>query len=396
MPDRHRTTVEGDSPESTESTFSIHQANVDASFGGTQSGYKLSFARDSAADGGAADGGGQMAVRRKLPWLGRLTRSRPEPDEPIDSQRRYVVHIRPSDIKPSETTARRRFDLEDLETLSRSLLDKGMLHPVLLRQTDDGGFQLLAGYRRWLAADLAGMSEIPAIIIDRVDDAEALEFALIENLQRRDLTIMEEAQAHNSLIERFGRTHAQVAELVGKSRSHVSNTVRLLALPEEVREMLEVGQLAYGHARALLNSSDPVRLAHNIVADKLTVRDAERLAAGSRKIGDATIIPLPRQAGGAGKPPAPKPDRTEDPAEPDDIAAVDQLRREIELLIGLKVDIDLRAGDASFRMSATSRTQILSAAQLVKDALELHSLTNLIKDASDTGSTDRLPLRSSR
>ena len=391
MADRRRPTVEGGSPDPAGETFRLDQSSVGASFGRTQSGYRLSFARDRAVDDGE-----RMPARRKLTWLGRSNRGQPEPGEARDSQRHDVVHIPISDIKPTETTARRRFDLEDLEALSRSLLDKGMLHPVLVRQTEDGGLQLIAGYRRWLAADLAGMTEVPAIIIDRVDEGEALEFALIENLQRRDLTIMEEAQAHNTLIERFGRTHAQVAELVGKSRSHVSNTVRLLALPQEVREMLEADRLAYGHARALLSSADPVHLAHSIVAGKLTVRAAERMAARSRKIGEATIIPLPRPSGGGGVPSAAKPAETEDPADPGNAAAVDQLRREIELLVGLKVDIDMRAGNASFRMSATSPTQILSAAQLVKDALELHSLTNLIKDASDIGSTDGLPLRSSR
>ncbi len=160
--------------------------------------------------------------------------------------------------------------------------------------------------------------------------------------------------------------------------------------------MLEADRLAYGHARALLSSADPVHLAHSIVAGKLTVRAAERMAARSRKIGEATIIPLPRPSGGGDVPSAAKPAETEDPADPGNSAEVDQLRREIELLVGLKVDIDMRAGNASFRMSATSPTQILSAAQLVKDALELHSLTNLIKDASDIGSTDGLPLRSSR
>lgn len=391
MPERRRTGVEGASLDLADSTFSLHQSNVDASFGRTQGDYQLSFARD-----GAAAGGRNTPTRRKLPWLGRLARGQAEPVEPAESRRHYVVHIPLSDIKPSEITARRRFDLEDLEALSRSLLDKGMLQPVLVRRTEDGDFRLLAGYRRWLAADLAGISEIPAIVFDRIGEGEALEFALIENLQRRDLTIMEEAEAHNTLIERFGRTHQQVADLVGKSRSHISNTVRLLALPGEVKEMLEAGRLAYGHARALLSSADPVQLAHSIVADKLTVRDAERLAAGSRKAGDATIIPLPRQAGGGQNLSSRKSEDAGDPVEPDDMAAVDRLRREIELLVGLKVDIELRDGHASFRISATSRTQILSAAQLVKDALEVHSLTNLIKDASDTGVTGGLPLRSSR
>jgi ParB family chromosome partitioning protein len=181
-------------------------------------------------------------------------------------------------IRPSALQPRRHFAEEELDALAQSIRDKGVLQPLLVRPLADGAavYELVAGERRWRAAQKAGLHEVP-VLLRELDDVEALEIALVENLQREDLQPLEEAEAYNRLLEEFGRTQAALAEALGKSRSHIANTVRLLGLPEPVRRHLAEGRLTAGHARTLLAAADPVALADEVVRRGLNVRATERL-----------------------------------------------------------------------------------------------------------------------
>lgn len=172
---------------------------------------------------------------------------------------------------------RRYFDESELQDLASSIRQHGIVQPVVVRTTADNRFEIIAGERRWRAAQLAGLIDIPVIIRD-VDDRTALEIAIVENVQRSDLNPLEEAMGYELLIADHGYTQNDLGEIIGKSRSHVANSLRLLKLPEPVREMLASGTLSAGHARALIPTSDPLALAKAVVAKGMSVRDAERLA----------------------------------------------------------------------------------------------------------------------
>ncbi len=172
---------------------------------------------------------------------------------------------------------RRYFDESLLQDLASSIRQHGIVQPVVVRTTADSRYEIIAGERRWRAAQLAGLIEIPVIIRD-VDDRTALEIAIVENVQRSDLNPLEEAMGYELLIADHGYTQNDLGEIIGKSRSHVANSLRLLKLPEPVRDMLASGTLSAGHARALIPTSDPVALARAVVAKGMSVRDAERLA----------------------------------------------------------------------------------------------------------------------
>ena len=196
--------------------------------------------------------------------------------------------VRPAEIAvdriiPNPKQPRRTFVESDLQELSDSIREKGVLQPILVRPDPSNAdmFEIIAGERRWRAARRAGLTAIPAII-RTMDDREVLEIAIIENVQRADLNPIEEAEAYKSLIDRFGRTQESVATQVGKSREHISNTLRLLNLPDEVREHVREGRLTAGHARALMKTQDPVQLAMNVIAKSLSVRETEALAKGDK------------------------------------------------------------------------------------------------------------------
>ncbi len=173
---------------------------------------------------------------------------------------------------------RREFDAEQLEELTNSVREKGVMQPLLVRPTEDPNqFEIIAGERRWRAAQRAGLNDVPVIVRD-VDDKEALELAIIENVQRADLNPLEEAMGYQELIEQFGYAQGDLAKIIGKSRSHVANTLRLMKLPEPVQGMLREGQLTAGHARALLAHDHPERLASEIIEKGLNVRQVEALA----------------------------------------------------------------------------------------------------------------------
>jgi ParB family chromosome partitioning protein len=206
-------------------------------------------------------------------------------------------------IRPGALQPRRRFAEAELEALAQSIREKGILQPLLVRVLDaqETEFELIAGERRWRAAQRVGLHAVP-IIIRQISDSEALEIALIENLQREDLSPLEEAEAYRRLIDELGRTQAGLADALGKSRSHIANTLRLLSLPAPVRHMVDEGELSAGHARALLAAADPVALAEEVVCRGLNVRATERLvqrrAAGpraARRRRDADTVAVERE-----------------------------------------------------------------------------------------------------
>jgi ParB family transcriptional regulator, chromosome partitioning protein len=181
-------------------------------------------------------------------------------------------------IRPSSLQPRRRFAEAELDALAQSIREKGILQPLLVRPVvgEEAAFEVVAGERRWRAAQRVGMHEVP-VIVRALADSEALEIALVENLQREDLSPLDEAEAYSRLTGEFGRTQASLAEAVGKSRSHIANTLRLLSLPLPVRRRLDEGELSAGHARALLAATDPVVLAAEVVRRGLNVRATEKL-----------------------------------------------------------------------------------------------------------------------
>lgn len=182
-------------------------------------------------------------------------------------------------IHPNPDQPRRSFDEDHLSDLAASIAQKGIIQPLIVRPDPQraGAYQIVAGERRWRAAQRAGLHEVP-VVLRTLDDTEVLEIAIIENIQRSDLNAIEEALGFRQLMERFGHTQEQLSTVLGKSRSHVANLMRLLKLPEEVQDMLRQGLLSAGHARALINSTNPVALAKRVVSSGLSVRETERLA----------------------------------------------------------------------------------------------------------------------
>ena len=173
---------------------------------------------------------------------------------------------------------RQLFDDLALEELAESIKENGIIQPILVRDKKDasGEYEIIAGERRWRAAKLAGLTRVP-VIVQNVTDLKALELAIIENIQRQDLTPLEEAEAYKRLLDEFNYTQEELAKEIGKSRSHIANLMRLLQLPDEVKAYIQKGQLSMGHARALINTEDPVALAKRIIEDGLNVRKIEAI-----------------------------------------------------------------------------------------------------------------------
>ena len=202
---------------------------------------------DQESGGGATDQGASPSGRRRLP-IEFLERNSAQP--------RY------------------RFNDEALEELALSIKEKGLLQPILVREISPEKFQIVAGERRWRAAQKAGVHEVPVVVHD-LSDTEVLEVAIIENIQREDLSAIEEATAYKRLMDEFSHTQEAVANIVGKSRSHITNLLRLLNLPQKVRDLVDDGRLSMGHARALLSADDPVTLAGKVIAEGMSVRQTE-------------------------------------------------------------------------------------------------------------------------
>lgn len=180
-------------------------------------------------------------------------------------------------IGPNPRNPRRSFGEEELADLAQSIREHGIVQPVVVRSSGGGRYEIIAGERRWRAAQRAGLTEIP-VIIREVDDRVALEIAIIENVQRADLNPVEEAMGYQQLIDEHNYTQADLGQVIGKSRSHVANTLRLLKLPDVIRDLLVDGSLSAGHARTLVTADDPAALARRIIDEGLSVRQAEVLA----------------------------------------------------------------------------------------------------------------------
>ena len=231
------------------------------------------------------------------------------------------------------------FDGDELNVLAASIRDKGVLQPILVRRSPErpGQYQIVAGERRWRAAQTAGLKLIPALIRE-LDDLETLEIGIIENVQRIDLNPYEEAAGYKALIDRFGRTQEQVAEAVGKSRSHVANALRLLGLPEMVLHALRTNLMSAGHARAIAAAPDPEGLARIVIDEGLSVRAAEALA---RK---AQASPAKARA-------RPQADVARD-------ADTQALEQDISSLLGLEVQILDRGGAGEVRIGYATLEQL--------------------------------------
>ena len=202
-------------------------------------------------------------------------------DNIMDMKEGAATTLRIAEVEPRSDQPRKQFDKEALEALADSIAAYGVLQPILVRQNPnfEGSFEIIAGERRWRAAKMAGLTEIPAIVLDG-DELKTAQIAVIENVQREDLNVVEEAFAYKSLIDQFGLTQEEVAKQVGKSRPAVANLLRLLDLPEEVLDQLKQGDLTAGHARALLGLNDPekiVPLANRVIGKNLSVRETEVL-----------------------------------------------------------------------------------------------------------------------
>lgn len=214
-------------------------------------------------------------------------------------------------IRPNPEQPRVQFKEEAIDELADSIAERGVLQPILLRPHGDGGFEIVAGERRWRAAQRARLHTIPAIVRD-IDDSTAAEIALIENVQREDLNAIEEAEGYRQLIERHGHTQDNIAKLVHKSRSHIANLLRLLDLPDFVRQSLLRGDISMGHARAVATAPDPEGLTREVIAKGLSVRQTEerarfvkpgagadvaRASARNATAADADVVALERQLG---------------------------------------------------------------------------------------------------
>lgn len=253
---------------------------------------------------------------------------------PRDGRTLPVEYLQSGAFQP-----RRHFDSEALQALVQSVKEKGVLEPILVRQLEDAPdrYEIIAGERRWRAAQSAGLHDVPVIVKD-LGDQEALEIALIENLQREDLTAIEEAEGYKRLMDQFDRTQEDLAREIGKSRSHVANTIRLLALPEDVREKVQDGSLSAGHARALLGAENPGQAAASVIKKALNVRQTEALIRRER---DET------NPSGRGRPPL----ADKDPN-------TSALERDLGNLLGLKVEIDERGEAGTLKLHYVSLEQL--------------------------------------
>jgi ParB family chromosome partitioning protein len=249
-------------------------------------------------------------------------------------QRRVPVEF----LRPNPRNPRRHFNDMELDELSTSIRAKGILQPILVRAVSGApdAYEIIAGERRWRAAQRAGLHDVPVLLLE-IGDKEALEIAIIENVQRADLNPLEEAMGYDSLIEQFSYAQADLAKIVGKSRSHIANTLRLMKLPESVKRYLSEGKLTAGHARALLASDNPEALARQIIEKGLNVRDVEALAGAQAEARGKTAKRRPRGAKSA------------------DVRA---LERKLTEILGLQVEINHRASGGDLRIRYRTLEQL--------------------------------------
>tara|TARA_R110000782_G_scaffold268689_1_gene365541 strand:+ start:72850 stop:73833 length:984 start_codon:yes stop_codon:yes gene_type:complete len=260
-------------------------------------------------------------------------------------RRKSVQAIDITSIYPHPNQPRRHFDEEALQELSDSIAQRGVIQPIIVRRQGESGYQIVAGERRWRAAQRAHLHQIPAIVRD-FTDAETLEIALIENVQRQDLNPVEEAEAYSRLVAQFGHSQEALGKLVGKSRSHVANLMRLLDLPASVLDVVKTGKLSMGHARALVGIDNAAQLARRIIDKGLSVRQAEKLAQQAKGRDEKAA-----RSAESGRAPAPGANA--------DIAALEQ---HLADMVGVKVSIDHGSnggGTLSLRYSTLDQLDML-------------------------------------
>lgn len=263
-----------------------------------------------------------------------LGEEKPTADGPVDGLQRVPVHL----LHPGKYQPRRRMADDEIGELADSIREKGVLSPLLVRDhpTKAGEFEIIAGERRWRAAQRAQVHDVP-VLHRPLTDQEALELGLVENLQREDLSAIEEALGYQRLMNEFSHTQENLAKAVGKSRSHVANMLRLLNLPEPIRTMVEEGKLSAGHARALLTSDAVLPLAERVIAEGLSVRETERLA--------ATKVPSAVQNG------------PENPSSAKDMDTKN-LEQDLASVLGLKVSIAAKGKTGSVTIHYKSLDQL--------------------------------------
>ncbi len=256
-----------------------------------------------------------------------------EAETPVQQGQASAEQVVPIErITPNPDQPRKTFEKDDLEDLAASIREKGVIQPLIVRARPDDTFEIVAGERRWRAAQLAQQHELPIIIRD-FTDVEVLEVAIIENIQRADLNPVEEAAGYRQLMDKFGHTQEKMAEALGKSRSHIANLLRLLNLPDAVIEMLRNGDLSAGHARALIPAEDPVALARQIVKNGLSVRATEALVRKEQTAGNA-------------------PERTSaTKASPEKDADTLALEGDLSASVGMKVQIDHKSDGESGKLT---------------------------------------------
>ena len=198
-------------------------------------------------------------------------------------------------VFPNPDQPRRQFDEEQLSDLSASIAEKGVIQPLIVRRhpTENDGYEIVAGERRWRAAQRAQVHEVPVVVRD-FDDLEVIEVAIIENIQRADLNPIEEAAGYDQLMQKFGHTQDQMAKALGKSRSHIANLLRLLKLPDDIKTFVQDGHLSMGHARALLTADDPSALAKAVISGGLSVRETEKRAKAETPLKKTAARAAPR------------------------------------------------------------------------------------------------------
>ena len=271
-----------------------------------------------------------------------LERSRPQ------SQRRVPIEF----LRPNPRNPRKSFETNELEQLAESIRQRGIIQPIVVRAIPNlpDAYEIVAGERRWRAAQRAGLHEAPIVLVD-IDDKTSLEFAIIENVQRADLNAIDEAAGYDRLVKEFQYSANDLAQVLGKSRSYVVNAIRLLNLPQSLQELVVKGDLSAGHARALLAVKDPEAIAKRVLSDHLTVRDLERIAQEEQQ--DKTGGKQPRK------------DRVAKQEKDPDTRAVEKA---LEDVLGLQVSIDHKGDGGELRIRYSSIDQLDSLCRRLHDS----------------------------
>lgn len=301
---------------------------------------------------GSLLGGSADAAEDSLAAPSSNATGKTKPEEPETTTENRVWQIAIDKLVPGVYQPRKNFEKESLAELASSIRENGVIQPITVRKRKEGGFEILAGERRWRASQMAGLHEVPAII-KTLTDREALQLALIENIQREDLDPIEEAESYQRLIEEFSLSQQEAAEKVGKERSSVANALRLLGLPPEIREMLSHKAISVGHAKAILSLTDRARqvgLAKKVAENGMSVRSLENEIKGLQK-------PAPKAAAGvaelgkadlAGK-----------------LAA--ELADQLQKALGTKVEINYKAGKGQVQVFFYSDDQLTQIYEKLKD-----------------------------